>query len=181
MFVVVNFGCTIPVILLKRLNVNSNEPHAGTELLDNLRRKQCCWCDSERLRPFFAIEQESPSSTEYWHTIIALCDDCKRGQMERTYNDSSDWERKFDQTEWYMLDETSVKQLCDFIGQTAQRFAPCTEPLSPKCLCEVHWHLTEAAKRLESMDDEEIQKRGGLIVSSFSINTEGLPAFCKSI
>lgn len=117
---------------------------------------------------------------EYWHTIIALCDSCGKGQMERTYNDSSDWEAKFDQTEWYLLEETSVKQLRNFIGQTVGRSAPCPDPLSPKCLCEVHWQLTEAAKRLEPLSDSEMQKLNGLVMTCFSANTEGFPVFWKS-
>lgn len=114
---------------------------------------------------------------EYWHTIIALCDSCGKGQMERTYNDSSDWEAKFDQTEWYLLEETSVKQLRNFIGQTVGRSAPCPDPLSPKCLCEVHWQLTEAAKRLEPLSDDEMRKRRGVMMSRFIVNDYDFPEF----
>jgi len=164
----------------KRTNLISNESHVGSGLFDNLRRKKCCWCDSERLSPFFAIEQEAPSSKEYWHTIIVLCEDCKRGQLERTYSDSSDWETTFDQTEWYLLEGTSVKQLRDFIGQTTRQFAPCPEPLSPKCLCEVHWQLTEAAKLLEPLSDDEMRQLGGAAVTEFSLDVAGLPVFQRS-
>ena len=148
--------------------------------LDSLRRKKCCWCDSELVRPYFVIEQEVRLSTEYWHTIVVLCDDCKRGQLERTYRDSSDWETTFEQTEWYMLEEASVKRLRDFIEQKAQRFAPCPDPLSPKCLCDVHWQLTEAAGRLEPLNDDEIKKFGAAVVSVFSSSAVGLPEFERS-
>ena len=148
--------------------------------LDNLRRKKCCWCDSELVRPYFVIEQEVRLSTEYWHTIVVLCDDCKRGQLERTYRDSSDWETTFEQTEWYKLEEGSVKQLRDFIEQKAQRFAPCPDPLSAKCLCDVHWQLTEAAQRLEPLSDDEIRRLHSVAPGTFSFAKDSFPKFERS-
>ena len=163
------------------MHLISNEPHGEKGLFDSLRRKKCSWCNSEHLRPVFVIEQETRPLKEYWHTIIARCGDCKRGQLERAYSDSSDWETTFDQTEWYLLEETSMKQLCDFIEQNATpvvlRLAPCPQPLSPKCLCEVHWQLTEAAKRLEPLTDDEMRKCGGFIETTFCLTPAGLPEF----
>ena len=156
----------------------------GKRLVENLRRKRCGWCDSEHLRPLFAIEQETPSPKEYWHSIIVVCDNCDRGQLEQTYQDSSDWEKTFDQTEWFLLDEVSMLRLDDFIEQrvvqSQRRVSPCPDPLSPKCLCEVHWRLTEAAKRLESLTDDEMRKTGGLVVAILSLNNAGMPRFEKT-
>lgn len=123
---------------------------------------------------------------EYWHTVIAECVDCRGGQLERTYHDSSDWEKAFDQTEWYLLDKASMDKLREFIQHSdtdstiERKSSPCPEPLSPKCLCGLHWQLTEAAKRIEPLTDDEIHQLRGVVSSTFSCNEENVPRFHRS-
>ena len=149
--------------------------------MKNLRRPRCIQCGSHNLNPFFAAEQETIAPTEYSHIIIAMCADCKQGQLESTYYDAGDREEVLDQTEWYLLNEGSMARLQGFIEQTGAgvmaRFSPCPKPLSPACLCGVHWQLTEALTRLELLIDDEIRKFGSVVGVSFSLNDLGLPRF----
>jgi len=165
------------------LNLASNEPNKDKKLIENLRRRSCIHCGSDNLKPFFALEQEVQPPFEYSHTMVAMCSDCRRGQLERTYFDSGDGDQIFDQTEWYLLNKDSMDRLREFILQSntdntlERKLTPCPEPLSPKCLCGVHWQLTEAAKRLEPLTDEEIHKNAGVALSTFTLNGAGLPTF----
>ncbi len=139
--------------------------HAGEALRENLRGNKCLHCGSDNIRPYFAIEQETKPPFEYWHTIIVRCFDCDRGQLERAYYDSADGEETFDQTEWYLLEEDSMERLADFIKRGAT--GSCPEPLSPGCLCAVHWQLTEASNRLEPPADDELLRSGGKVSAEF--------------
>jgi hypothetical protein len=159
----------------------SNEPHIGDELVENLRQKICIHCGSINLKPFLAIEQEMHRPNEYWHAIIAICKDCGKGQLERTYYDCSDTEEIFDQTEWYLLDKISMNRLADLIMYGIQgKYAPCPEPKSPKCLCGVHWQLNEALSKLESTGSIEIQRKGGTVQIEFIIRDIGSAEFQKT-
>lgn len=163
----------------------SNERNVGKNLLENMRRKECIQCSSQKLKLFFAIEQEE-RPPEYSHVIIVLCPNCKRGQVERTYCDSTNGEDLFVHTEWYLLDKDSVDRLGEFIRQHSadgvfqKRFTPCPKPLSPQCLCAVHWQLSEAAERLEPLTDKELLEQRGVVSCTFTVNEEGLPKFERS-
>jgi len=171
---------------IAKLNSASNEPSQGKKLIENLRRRSCIHCGSDNLKPFFALEQEVQPPFEYSHTIIAMCCDCRGGQFERTYFDSGDRDQIFDQTEWYLLDKDSMERLREFIQQTKtdgtsrRKFARCPDPLSPTCLCAVHWQLTEAAKQLEPLTDNEIQESRGVVSATFSCTRNNAPRFDKS-
>ncbi|MGH2567505.1 MAG: hypothetical protein ACRDGA_04145, partial [Bacteroidota bacterium] len=123
---------------------------------------------------------------EYSHTVVAVCPDCRRGQLERTYRDSADPEEIFDQTEWYLLDEASMDRFRQFIRQNSMdgsfraRSSSCPAPLSPQCLCGVHWQLTEAARRLEPLSDDEMQRLQGVALASFSCTEDGFRKFARS-
>jgi len=168
------------------LTLASNEPNEGKKLIENLRRRSCVHCGSDDLKTFFALEQEVQPPFEYSHTVIAMCCDCRRGQLERTYFDSGDRDQIFDQTEWYLLDRDSMDQLREFILQSStdntleRKFSPCPEPLSPKCLCGVHWQLTEAARRLEPLTDNEMQDLRGVVSATFSCTGDNVPRFERS-
>lgn len=165
--------------------VTSSEENVTSKLSENLRCKRCIQCESESLSAFFAIEQEE-RPPEYWHAIIAVCLACRRGHLERTYRDSGDREDAFDQTEWYLLDEVSMERVREFVQQSNtdgtfhRKLSPCPEPLSPKCLCAVHWQLIEAVKRLEPLTDEEMRIFGGVVALRFSLEKAGFPRFERS-
>jgi len=162
--------------------VTADESNVGRILVENLRRETCMQCGSQSLKLFFAMEQEV-RPPEYSHAVIAMCSDCGKGQLERTYHDSANGEDSFDQTEWYLLDKDSMERLREFIqqrkkdGTSRGKFSPCPEPLSPKCLCGIHWQLTEAARRLEPLTDDEMREFGSGIVSTVSLNNAGIPRF----
>lgn len=157
----------------------------GKDIVENLRRKTCIQCGSRNLNRFFAIEQEA-QPPEYSHSMIAMCADCGRGQLERTYCDRADTEEIFDQTEWYLLAKDSMDRLREFIqetktdGTSPRKFSRCPEPLSPKCVCDVHWQLGEAAKRLEPLSDEEIQELHGVVLAKFFCSGDNIPRFERS-
>jgi hypothetical protein len=124
--------------------------------------------------------------SEYWHTIVVQCLECHRGQLERAYYDSTNGEETLDQTEWFLLDKDSMEQLARYIRQHPDemkhcRFPPCAEPLVPKCLCSVHWQLTEAAKRLEPLSDDEIRQLRGNAPATFSLVKDGSPRFERAL
>ncbi len=166
--------------------MNSNELHTGKKLYENLRKKICLHCGSHNITPFFAVEQEVHPPGEYWHTLIVLCTDCRRGQLERTYCDITNGEDNFEQTELYALDEISMTRLREFVENKndyntfGKDYSPCPEPLSPKCLCSVHWVLSEASKRLETPGDTELLEQKGSVAATFLFTREGFPMFLRS-
>lgn len=154
--------------------LKSDEQNVRNNLFQNLRRKTCIQCESRDLELFFAIEQEV-QPPEYSHAIITVCPDCRGGQLERAYYDEPESDEVFQQTEWFLLDESSMVLLREFIRQS--EFGPCLEPLSPQCLCTVHWRLAEAAKRLEPLSDDEMQRLGGAVAARFGSDKAGFPRF----
>lgn len=172
-------------ILTTSMDAARNEPHSGDRIMENLRRRTCVRCGSERIAPYFAIEQIVRPPFRYEHAIVSMCPDCRGGQLERTYRDSADPAEILDQSEWYSFDESSMDAFAVFIRhkivQTApgRRLSPCPEPLSPTCLCDVHWQLAEAAGRLEPLSDEEMGRRGEAVDLTFAMNASGLPEFKK--
>jgi len=166
--------------------VPSNELHTGWSLMENLRRRECLHCGSEKMTPCFAIEQEMKPPSEYWHTIVVQCIECRSGQLERAYYDSTDGGETLDQTEWFLLDQDSMAQLTRFIHQHPGELIrgtlpPCAEPLSPKCLCNVHWQLTEAAKRLEPLNDDERRQLQSAALATFACAKDGFPTFERAL
>jgi hypothetical protein len=161
----------------------SNERGSGQQLYENLRCKKCIRCDSGNISLYFAIEQGVRRPYEYWHTIIVACTDCKQGQLERTYYDATDWDDILNQTEWYVFDETSMRNLHEFIHNKApdlaagNRYLSCPEPLSPGCNCGVHWLLNEAAKKLDSLTEIEMRELNGIVPVKISFSREGITVF----
>lgn len=143
-------------------------------------------CGSENISPFFAIEQEARSPDEYWHTIIALCSSCKKGQLERTYYDASDVEDIISETELFILDESSMARLREYVEQrnfertTGKSRSGCPAPLSPHCTCGVHCMLSEASKRIDPLTDTELQELNGRVSIVFLFTREGYPMFMRS-
>jgi len=164
--------------------VPSNEPHAGEYLLENLRQQTCLSCGSRSLGPLFAIDQVVRSLNEYEHSIIAVCGDCGHGHLERTYYDSTDGDDILDQTEWYRFDKDSMKTISDFITQTGYlaqtKVDACPQPLSPSCVCAVHWHLAEASRKLEPMTNSELYELGGITSAVFALDKESNPRIERS-
>lgn len=165
----------------------SNERNIGEKLYENLRQKKCIHCGSGNIRPFFAIEQGVRQPYEYWHTIFVVCTDCKKGQLERTYYDAKDWDDILNQTEWFIYDENSMRNLEEFVeNKNVQKpfdngFYACPEPLSPKCHCSVHWILIESVKKLESLTDTEMKEAKGVGCIKILFSKEKVPMFVRTV
>jgi hypothetical protein len=78
-----------------------------------------------------------------------------------------------------------MEWLREFIGPGSDAYIlgksvyECPEPLSPKCLCGVHWMLTGASGKLE-MSDAELSEFNAIMPVMFILTQEGMPTFLRT-
>jgi len=122
----------------------------------------CIACDSDRLKPLFLIRQEGVHPGEkgheitYSHTVLAVCESCGSGQLEKLEHDCFDFEDVFDHYEWYVIKDSEMKLL-------QERLKSCTKPLDAGCGCEVHEALRKSSEALPTTPWETSMETGSHI------------------
>ena len=112
-----------------------------------LRGTSCISCGSQKLSAVAVIDQDGiPPGKKghnigYSHVILAHCQKCDCGLVERLDHDCFDWEKVFDQYEWYLLDESDFKMLMESLRS-------CPDPMSSQCLCDIHRSLRTSLNSL---------------------------------
>ncbi len=84
---------------------------------------------------------EPGHSIGYSHILIAHCEECGCGQVERLDHDCFDWEDVWDQYEWYQLSKSDAEKLLKSLES-------CPDPMSPECRCDIHVSLYNSVKKL---------------------------------
>jgi len=112
-------------------------------------RTRCLICGSSQLRPLLHLSFEDVPHGEPGHVftfgynLVAVCDACGHGQLEKHshdcfhYEDDEDWDMYW----WYVLDPRMVRRLRELL-------IDCPEPLNAACQCVLHRSLQESGERL---------------------------------
>lgn len=114
---------------------------------DLLGRKSCSYCGLRNLSVLAIIDKDGIPPAEpkhnigYYHIMLAKCQDCGRGMVERLDHDCFDFDSVFDQYEWYLLDRPTVTKLL-------KSFQSCPDPMRHDCDCAIHHSLRSSIDSL---------------------------------
>lgn len=102
-----------------------------------LGRKSCISCGSRNLSVTAVIDRggyppgDPKHNIGYDHVMLAQCQSCGCGLVERLDHDCFDFDSVFDQCEWYLLERSDITKLIS-------NFQSCPNPMRYNCDCTIH-------------------------------------------
>ena len=117
--------------------------------MHNLARSTCLSCGSRQLQPLLILSVEdvphgAPGHVfTFGYNIVAECEACGRGQLEKFSHDCFHYEgdEDWDMYWWYALRPDEVMRLRDLLAR-------CPNPLDATCACALHQSLRSSSMRL---------------------------------
>jgi len=114
---------------------------------DLLGRTSCILCGSEKLSVVAVIDKDGIPPGErghnigYYHVMLAQCQSCGCGLLERLDHDCFDFDSVFDQYEWYLLERSDITKLM-------RNFQSCPNLMRYNCDCTIHDSLRSSIDSL---------------------------------
>jgi hypothetical protein len=110
---------------------------------------RCLICSSLQLRPLLSLSLENVPHGEPGHVftfgynIVAVCEVCGHGQLEKYSHDCFHYEgdEDWDMYWWYALRPDDVARLRDLLAR-------CPDSLNAECECALHQSLRASSMRL---------------------------------
>jgi hypothetical protein len=125
------------------------DPEKENRAMPDLARATCVICGSRQLQPLLNLAVDGVSHGAPGHVftfdydILALCEACGHGQLEKYSHDCFHYEgdEDWDMYWWYALSPTTLNRLRDLL-------VACPDRLNAKCDCALHRSLRESGERL---------------------------------